>query len=379
MLVLLAVLGTVASACAACSTDVDCALNGVCAADKECACFVPWQGPNCTRLHLLPAAPTLPYQDLTSTTWGATATFDPESQLYHLFTAEMVNHCGLLAWETNSQIIHATSPHATGPFERRDVSIGVFSHNPYALRTPAGTWLLFHIGTGEEQRPPCSASGCSNGTTHKCETSAHAKLLQNTTAPLLHTAPRPEGPWTPVPLKTSDNSNLTCNNPGPLLLKNGSMVLVCSGKSPDHPFLVYMAPSWHGPYTLLPFAPHNFDTTMHNEDWFLFQDPRGNFHVLTHWQFGHADGPCPGSNGFCGGHFFSTDLINWHWAWQAAYNGDVLFTNGSTIFFTCRQRPHFVYDPSGAVPVALLNGASHFARHPGGDYSFTLGQPIAQQ
>eukprot|EP01052_Picozoa_sp_SAG31_P042774 SAG31_NODE_6901_length_1857_cov_1.932878_1_plen_511_part_01 len=77
------------------------------------------------------------------------------------------------------------------------------------------------------------------------------------------------------------------------------------------------------------------------------------------------------------GHFFSEHAITWRWSWQRSYWSNVKFSNGSTIYFASRQRPHFVSNRSGQ-PVRLLNGASHNVRTMGNDYSFTRGQPLGR-
>jgi len=97
-----------------------------------------------------------------------------------------------------------------------------------------------------------------------------------------------------------------------------------------------------------------------NEDPHLWQDQRGALHVLTHNQ-----SPCysgPGAASFygadvrgCGGHFFSADGgLSWTFAWHAAYNGTVHYTDGRTMVYK-RERPKLVQDARGAI-VALANG-----------------------
>ena len=41
---------------------------------------------------------------------------DEQGQV-HMFAALMTEHCGLSAWETNSEIVHAVADTPLGPFE----------------------------------------------------------------------------------------------------------------------------------------------------------------------------------------------------------------------------------------------------------------------
>lgn len=71
-----------------------------------------------------------------------------EDGKYWMFAAEMANHCGLGQWTTNSQVVAAVSDTPLGPFVRQGVSIPPWSHNPEAIRTPDGQYVIYTLGPG---------------------------------------------------------------------------------------------------------------------------------------------------------------------------------------------------------------------------------------
>jgi hypothetical protein len=151
----------------ACSTAMDCALNGVCVSGK-CTCNPPWTGDAaCHTLAFLPTATKAafpPNRDMSATghnisSWGGSIIHDKETHLYHMFAAEMVNECKLGTFLTNSACVHATSTSPTGPFEKQDVVVGPYCHNPAITVRPlsngSSLWVLFHVAdVGTNRGPP---------------------------------------------------------------------------------------------------------------------------------------------------------------------------------------------------------------------------------
>ena len=116
----------------ACTTDLDCSLNGVCESGS-CTCDPAWQGERCSWLAFLPGnasgvggQPLCVYhgQDANSTSWGGSVLHSPEDGLYWMWVAEMTNHCTLGQWRTNSEVALAKS---TTPFSL--LSLDVFATN----------------------------------------------------------------------------------------------------------------------------------------------------------------------------------------------------------------------------------------------------------
>ena len=104
---------------AACTTNLDCSLNGICKAGA-CSCDVPWDGVRCETMVLAPGKvgigglPLAAYHGddpthLNSTSWGASVLHAPEDGKYYAFAASMINNCLLGDWQTNSEVVLAVS------------------------------------------------------------------------------------------------------------------------------------------------------------------------------------------------------------------------------------------------------------------------------
>ena len=87
---------------------------------------------------------------------------------FHLYASAFSEACGLNAWTTNSEVIHAVGTSAVGPFVFRDVALPVYHHNAQPAVAPDGTFLIFAIGmdpqggiancSASEQRVPAFVS-----------------------------------------------------------------------------------------------------------------------------------------------------------------------------------------------------------------------------
>lgn len=159
---------------AKCGSDLDCSLNGVCnLSSGQCQCDAAWKGACCTSLNLLPVPVNSGYRHPNTSTWGGNIIPDPSSNKYHMWIAEMAPHgtngdpgsgsCGLTTWGSNSQITHVVSSNTSGPFTRQEVIVPIWSHNPI-VREIAGTYVLYHIGSGSGGQPGdgyCAMNGTS--------------------------------------------------------------------------------------------------------------------------------------------------------------------------------------------------------------------------
>lgn len=394
----------------ACNVDVDCNANGVCVS-SACSCDAGWAGESCELLEIFPSTrgdgtcspvPGFAVARGALTTWGG-APLQAAGGSWALTLSEMANHCGMIEWGGCSQgALWRSNGSITGPYERERTVIGPYAHNVFPFRVNASLYLLFHIGIG------CDTAGvhacnytrmptCTNGSTWPAKPPQGTLPVANPpglSRAVLHIAPAADGPWTPAPRNWTLPS--CSNNPAAVILRNGSMMIMChepfAGLSckPAVNYL-YTATSlstdWaFGPWTARCVHTNNPNKTVgnetfsvYNEDPHLFLDPRGNIHALMHNQ-----GPCySGANASfygadirgCGGHMFSIDGgETWTFTWHAAYNGTVVFTDGTSVQYR-RERPKLVVDELGA-PVALSTAVSlniePEAFQPGRDAACTL-------
>ena len=125
----------VAAVATSCETEIDCQLNGVCS-QGSCICDSGWRGEKCEELDLLPVDSMTPaYGGNGTTSWGGSVVKSSNGS-FHMFVAEMANSCGLNTWVTNSIIVHAVASAPEGPYQKREVVMPPFAHNPTALQAP---------------------------------------------------------------------------------------------------------------------------------------------------------------------------------------------------------------------------------------------------
>ena len=334
LMAILLALATLASAAAP-----PCALNGVLQPDGSCACFGPWRGSDCSLLALgaVPAASGYGLAPPLRSSWGGNVLADAAGT-YHLLVAEMALNCSLAAWETNSLITHATAKAPEGPYLKQGTAVGVWGHNPQALRLRDGTYALFHIGTGEGGSPQnCTWPGAA------APPSAPVAAASGAT---VHVAASLDGPWTPFP------GVPPCNNPAPLLHPNGTLFLACNSRA------LLSAPALQGPWTAVPspsFADHSGAAPVGAyEDCFLWIDPRGAWHALFHVYAEVVEPSCVNSN--VSAHAFSLDGLAWHFSPVQPYSTAVELEDGTRFITPTRERPKLLFGADGE-PTHLLNGA----------------------
>ena len=214
MILLLLLLAAVAAAdTAACTTDENCSLNGHCVAGL-CACVPEWRGADCGILNLLPAR-SFPLaaglDEPGSSSWGGSLLL--EDGTFHMFVSRMAFGCGLSEWSENSEIVHATSSDAEGPYTINATVVPHFVHGPSLRRLVGGGFVLMHLG--------CGGGG-------------NAKNCSAPSGPSPPPAPRPSPPPPPAPSQQcAFTTGIDYKGGGIATIKGVSSAAECCGACRD--------------------------------------------------------------------------------------------------------------------------------------------------
>lgn len=256
-----------------CTDDGSCNLNGVCnRVSGRCTCDQGWRGENCELMALVPPARGQGTCDPSlngtatgwSTTWGGRPIQDSASGDWHYHVAEMANHCGMCRWASVSQVAHYVSraprgrytaqggvAHVVGPYTRVDTSVPVFAHNPIVVEVPTAPlgspskYIMLHIGSGATTTGHSDAVApvCNDGTT-PIGAFADGKATGDAVLPCakgrMHIASSLDGPWAAAP---SNWTVPSCNNPHPLFLPDGRLMIACHDKC-NLGFRTSLTPNW---------------------------------------------------------------------------------------------------------------------------------------
>lgn len=208
-----------------CVDEAGCWGGGACV-DSVCICDDWWTGENCQQLALKPAAP--PKQQAYRrwgekvSSWGGSP-LKADNSSFHLFLSEFDDNCGLSSWMPKSTVVHATSRSPDGPYERQDVVIGEFHHNPVVVKMPGSGYLMMVIGQESTEVP----------ITHDSQFHIEAAV-----------APSLDGPWafeeiislrntsTGLPFANKDPSNMH-----PYIFANGTVLLLLRRAKPLQTFV----------------------------------------------------------------------------------------------------------------------------------------------
>ena len=169
---------------------LDCALNGVKAADGSCTCDPAWEGAQCERFAFVSTSDDADLNspwastDLETSTWGMGTLQRPlDGGQQHMFGVELTGSCGIGAWQTNSQVVHWISDAPTSPWRRLGVALAPQATCPSAAIAPNGTLIMTLFGgvqrASKQRTPEYYPSGdpvhhnfCRNGST-PCGFSKH--------------------------------------------------------------------------------------------------------------------------------------------------------------------------------------------------------------
>jgi len=288
---------------------------------------------------------------------------------YHMYAAEIANHCGLNTWGQNSIIVHATSNTPEGPFTRQDQVMNYFSHNPTVLIAPDNTILIYHIGNGGGGTNP---QKCTNGSTPSSFLTPTPHVQGAGDFNVLYSN-SPNGPWQSLGNLGSrcDGSTTvqgyfcdSTDNPAPFVNPDGSVFVLKRSWNTAVPLNsligVAKATSFKGPY----IHSHNPIFLDQNEDPFVYRNKRG-YHALFHGMKPYDQSI------YAGRHAFSMDGTNWTFTPIPAYNSTVVAVDGSSHTYSRRERPHLLIE--NGEPTHLYTGVQVDGRT---DYVFTHVQPI---
>lgn len=184
------------------AASLDCALNGIKAADGRCACDPAWEGAQCERFSFVPTSDEADLNspwaanDLQTSTWGMGTLQRPVAGRQHMFGMELTGSCGVGAWQTNSRVTHWVSDApAASRWERIGVVLLPQATCPSAAIAPNGTVIMTLMGgaqhASKQRTPGFYPSGdpvhhnfCHNGSTpcgfskHGCSSSPASPLQQ---------------------------------------------------------------------------------------------------------------------------------------------------------------------------------------------------------
>lgn len=290
--------------------------------------------------------------------------------LWHLWAAEMTEHCGINAWAGNSRIIHATSSSANGQYTRKEQVWEAFAHEPEVIRAPSGEFVMFFTYK-PNYTSPCHCKYGSTGP-HDCP-SNHKNKTATLRADLMATwmsySKSANGPWSTPSLIWPD-WHASDTNFAATILEDGSLVgLWRSWEALGSREFPVTASNWKDPAT---YKQHLDRGELWpdlgaagTEDQFVYRDQDGHFHAIFH----HMYGPGPTTQQWyldtCGGHAFSEDGLSWTYTgvawgdWTNNLGYIMTYTDGSKQIFRRLERPHFILDEKRNTPLYLVTSGQY--------------------
>ena len=296
-----------------------------------------------------------------------------------------------------SRVVHATAREFAGPYTRQGVVTTPFAHEPNAVRSPEGDWVVYMT----MRHPPGFQINC----TERRAQSVAADGQERTALPeprhtyMTHSK-TPSGPWSEPVLVLKANYSIWDNNTvlidtnlAVTIAEDGSAVgiwrlcentkgTVCEDQCCTFPHLL-TASDWKDPST---YYPHSDRQIFKGIKPFGAEDPM----LWTQQHQGKRivkailhDEQGPSRETAIGRYAFSDDGgVSWTYAQEDAYTGHVAWAEGGNTTLFRRERPHMVVDKDGA-PLAVSNGVQGWGDSgscpTANDRSWTLVQPVAQK
>ena len=295
-------------------------------------------------------------QSLMSTNPQAALTKNGSVLVAHIGRGKPLPNPGLQPW---SNCTGGSTPCCHGPSELRSVISSVSSSSP------------------------SPSPGCTNA-------GAPCTIMWPSAATGILSAPSFDGPWTdhvdtiPVPQNpevrpwpmASKSGLPPLDNPSPVVLENGTLLVmhvlriaqaekntanfVAIARNQDwandkgwepvvgtdfaRPMISTSTPyrgSCNASWGVVTPSGRRLRCPQVSEDPYFWQDARGNFHALFHF-----DGAT---------HAFSPDAIQWFISPHYAYTPEVQHTDGTHTEYISRERPKLALDPSHKAPLAIIS------------------------
>ena len=365
----------------ACSTAGDCGLLGACTAGK-CNCHAGYTGEGCARLDLVPTPPNAGLRQRGNhSNWCGTILQDEEDdKLWHMFNSDFAG-CGLGIWITGSRVIHTTSRTGpVGPYHPTgEVAVEGEAHNPQAVRSPDGIFLLMDSYNGPDagcatkiDYATCQPVGCKtgfHGGTCMCPPKMEHNGKKGSEGNFTyHISKSAAGPWAPITVVMEYpcfGLNLT---PSPAFHPNGTMFIAFHCDDAMGDVVLVSAPTYKGPFKAVATrvqaeqsAPAGFGVKPHPEDPFLWIANNSgviSYHLVLH-------------NNPRGVHFFSADGLDWRLQQKLDRRGQpqpphffdehITYTDGTNTTVGRRERPWILFNAAGDpwVLVTSMQGGNH--------------------
>ena len=359
---------------AACSTALDCWLNGDCVAGA-CACDDAWRGASCNVLAERPSVQLWPPPDplpanlsVLPSSWGSTIVRD-DAGIFHAFI-EVV--CRTFTWMhiAGSVIVHATSTAVGGPYTFSDVALPQQSMTPHIVRDVDGAWLLAHQRNASVKGDPeCTGDYSSAGL---AAAAAAVRARRGATPPNASEFDGPPsiaratslwGPWTPHDFNITPPTGRTIDNPNPSLLPlpgpSGGYLLAFTSRPSAPPYSEAVSFAYADDWRSGVFEPITGNGAPSDvidcEDPHLYRTDRG-LHCVCHRRA--TTGPNPWNFTDVGGYGVSLNGSAWQWSPTPIYTTTMAWAGaaaGAPVHFGRRERPEFLLGADGR-PEFLLNG-----------------------
>lgn len=301
---LVAALAVTAQQAVACTSDLNCSLNGVCTGGK-CVCDRPWKGSSCEQMGFnattRASGKTLyPLSDPRNT-WNGPIVQSPDGK-YHLYCP--LYNVGSLGGPPT--IKHGVANSVTGPYN----------------------WT--------SQPDICSQCG-ENPAMVVANSSSNNPVYTLWVGGSIWTASSAYGPFSKMV-----GVRYPSNNPAPVHY-NGAWYMT-NQKTLE----IYTTPRLGEPWTV--FANVSHEDVPENwmiEDPFLWIDQRGSWHIVNHAYNNYEFSSCGSS--LVSAHFFSANGKDWHNLGLEPYGHTVRYDDGTSHTYTTLERPNIHFDAAGQM------------------------------